>query len=130
MAVDKSKQIYGWWVGCVDIDISCFCGVSIQVPPNIADAKQHVILICENCGEGWSAKLEIKPKEEEQGDEQEEGPSESLKYQNCPQCHRQFRLTWNDYSDRPQTLLMRGCPSGGIYDVSIQCPHCKYEEDL
>jgi hypothetical protein len=48
----------------------------------------------------------------------------------CPQCKRLFRLTWNDYSDTPETLHMRSCPSGGIYNVTIACPHCDYEEEL
>jgi hypothetical protein len=48
----------------------------------------------------------------------------------CPQCKKPFRLTWNDYSDTPQTLITRECPSGGIYDVSISCPHCDYREEL
>jgi hypothetical protein len=52
----------------------------------------------------------------------------------CPQCEREFPLLWNDYSHiRPQqkqTLFIRGCPSGGIYSVSIHCPHCDYEEEL
>jgi len=49
----------------------------------------------------------------------------------CPQCKKAFRLTWNDYStNRPTTLCIRSCPSGGIYDVSIACPHCDYEEEL
>ena len=53
-----------------------------------------------------------------------------LKNVTCPQCKNEFKLTWNDYSDTPQTLMLRGCPSGGIYDVSIECPHCNYEEEL
>lgn len=48
----------------------------------------------------------------------------------CPQCRQEFELCWNDYHDRPSTLVIRGCPSGGIYDVSISCPHCDYEEPL
>jgi DnaJ-class molecular chaperone len=54
----------------------------------------------------------------------------------CPQCREPFRLTWNDYTRisatacAKQTLVMRGCPSGGIYMVSIKCPHCDYEEEL
>ena len=48
----------------------------------------------------------------------------------CPQCKEPFRLTWNDYSDTPETLKLVGCPSGGIYCVRIRCPHCDYEEDL
>lgn len=56
-----------------------------------------------------------------------------FKYVECPACGRAFRLNWNDYSNlegEVQTLILRGCPSGGIYDVSIQCPHCQYKEDL
>ena len=53
----------------------------------------------------------------------------------CPQCGKPFRLTWNDYTNigpdyLPQTLIFRDCPSGGVYDVRIKCPHCTYEEDL
>lgn len=60
---------------------------------------------------------------------------EDLKHVNCPQCKNKFRLTWDDYPSEegeylPKTLIIRGCPSGGIYDVSISCPHCDYEEDL
>ena len=57
-------------------------------------------------------------------------PSERLRDVTCPQCKKPFELNWNDYSDRKQTLILRGCPSGGIYDVSIECPHCDYHEDL
>lgn len=47
----------------------------------------------------------------------------------CPQCGGEFRLDWTgDF--RPLTLILRGCPSGGIYDVSIHCPHCNYKEEL
>ena len=56
--------------------------------------------------------------------------SKDLKNVICPQCKRPFKLTWNDYSDIQETLILRGCPSGGIYDVSIHCPYCDYEEDL
>lgn len=58
----------------------------------------------------------------------------------CPQCKRPFVLTWNDYSYDEQTktvnsgtrstLVLRGCPSGGLYDVLIACPHCDYQEEL
>jgi hypothetical protein len=64
-------------------------------------------------------------------DAAEDTPDEQrLRDQLCPQCERKFELCWNDYSDRKQTLFMRGCPSGGIYDVSIHCPHCNYQEEL
>lgn len=56
--------------------------------------------------------------------------SERLKDVTCPQCSKEFKLIWNDYSDKKQTLIMRGCPSGGIYDVRIKCPHCDYQEEL
>ena len=48
----------------------------------------------------------------------------------CPQCRQPFTLLWTDYSDEVTTLVLRGCPSGGIYDVLIRCPHCDYEEEL
>jgi RNA polymerase subunit RPABC4/transcription elongation factor Spt4 len=53
----------------------------------------------------------------------------------CPQCKREFTLCWNDYSvitdgKYKETLVLRGCPSGGIYDVTIKCPFCDYSEAL
>jgi len=49
----------------------------------------------------------------------------------CPQCKRRFVLRWSDYWDGPtRTLIIRGCPSGGVYDVSLNCPYCDYEEEL
>lgn len=57
-------------------------------------------------------------------------PEKTLRYVRCPQCRKVFQLTWNDYSDRPQTLILHGCPSGGIYDVLVQCPHCQLREAL
>jgi len=52
-----------------------------------------------------------------------------LKDQTCPQCNKAFQLTWGE--DEPKASLhLRGCPSGGIYDVSICCPNCNYEEPL
>lgn len=56
----------------------------------------------------------------------------------CPQCTKPFRLTWNDFSTEadgtyvnvPCTLSIRSCPSGGVYDVIIECPHCDYTEPL
>lgn len=55
---------------------------------------------------------------------------EDLKHVICPQCGKPFKLDWNGYDKNPMTLRLRGCPSGGIYDVSIHCPHCNYEEEL
>lgn len=60
-------------------------------------------------------------------------PELRLKDVVCPQCRKAFRLNWNDYSNfagEKQTLMMSGCPSGGIYAVKIACPHCDYEEAL
>ena len=48
----------------------------------------------------------------------------------CPQCKKDFELSWTDYDEKPYTLQISGCPSGGIYDVRISCPHCNYEEEL
>lgn len=55
---------------------------------------------------------------------------EDLKNVECPQCKEGFKLTYDGYKDSPQTLIIRSCPSGGIYDVLIKCPHCDYEESL
>lgn len=52
---------------------------------------------------------------------------------NCPQCHKAFALRFaRDFEENeaPPTLVIRDCPSGGIYDVHIECPHCNYEEPL
>jgi hypothetical protein len=49
---------------------------------------------------------------------------------NCPQCKANFVLKWNDYDDKPATLILRACPSGGVYDVAIECPYCGYHEEL
>lgn len=62
-------------------------------------------------------------------DEEDEG-ERPLKDVTCPQCRKPFRLTWGDAYPYRTTLIIRGCPSGGIYDVSIECPHCDYEEPL
>jgi hypothetical protein len=48
----------------------------------------------------------------------------------CVQCKKAFHLTWDDGEFKPNTLIIRGCPSGGVYSVSIACPHCDYEEEL
>lgn len=49
----------------------------------------------------------------------------------CPQCKEEFELAWQGYFDnKPMTLILQGCPSGGIYNIYISCPHCSYEEEL
>jgi ssDNA-binding Zn-finger/Zn-ribbon topoisomerase 1 len=55
---------------------------------------------------------------------------EAIKDVTCPQCKKDFKLKWNSSYDEVATLVIRSCPSGGIYDVSISCPHCNYEEEL
>lgn len=47
----------------------------------------------------------------------------------CPQCRKPFRLAWGEF-EKPLTLVIQGCPSGGIYNVYITCPHCDYREEL
>ena len=48
----------------------------------------------------------------------------------CPQCKKKFNLIWDaDYGEK-STLIIRSCPSGGVYDVKVSCPHCDYEEPL
>ena len=65
-----------------------------------------------------------------------DGWGEKLAHLICPQCHKPFVLTWQDEitktvnSGEKSTLGIRSCPSGGVYDVSIRCPHCDYEEPL
>ena len=62
-----------------------------------------------------------------------------LRKMTCPQCKKPFVLNWegDGYADhdgkwvkQQNSLRLRGCPSGGIYDVYIECPHCDYREDL
>lgn len=48
----------------------------------------------------------------------------------CPQCKQPFELSWMLEGMKPWTLRISDCPSGGIYGVSIECPHCNYEEEL
>lgn len=59
---------------------------------------------------------------------EDETDEETLREVTCPQCGKWFVLTWGEYGR--VSLAMRGCPSGGIYDVRIRCPHCDYEEEL
>ncbi len=55
-----------------------------------------------------------------------------LKDMACPQCRKKFTLRRRDSwrNPEPTTLIIRDCPSGGVYDVQIKCPHCYYEEEL
>lgn len=80
------------------------------------------------------AKYIGRPIQQLDDDEDPRPKEQQLKFVVCPQCKKEFRLIWNDYSfgnrDQKQTLHIRSCPSGGVYDVSIECPHCDYEEDL
>ena len=55
---------------------------------------------------------------------------EKANHVTCPQCKRSFTLRWAEWDDKPLTLKIRSCPSGGIYDVLIDCPYCDYEEGL
>lgn len=48
----------------------------------------------------------------------------------CPQCKKPFKLIWGTSFTKNQTLYIRECPSGGVYDVAIHCPNCNYEEEL
>lgn len=67
---------------------------------------------------------------EEQKLKLEQDFDKAIKYVQCPQCRKKFILSWDDGTYSIETLIMRGCPSGGIYDVSIHCPYCNYEEEL
>lgn len=53
-----------------------------------------------------------------------------IKYVKCPQCKEFFQLKYEEMANRPDTLTIRSCPSGGVYDVRICCPFCDYEEEL
>lgn len=62
-----------------------------------------------------------------------EATDKELRDMTCPECGKAFRLLWDEENFRstgPVTLQIRSCPSGGIYDVRISCPHCEYEEQL
>lgn len=48
----------------------------------------------------------------------------------CPQCNKVFELSFSNYNGKFETLDVRSCPSWGVYDVSIKCPHCDYVESL
>jgi predicted nucleic acid-binding Zn ribbon protein len=62
MTTDKSKQIYGWWFN-TDTDINCLCGELLQVSGSLVETEQ--IITCPNCGQRWSAKLDIHMVEDE-----------------------------------------------------------------
>ena len=47
----------------------------------------------------------------------------------CPQCKKDFALVWESF-DNVNTIDVSACPSGGVYNVSISCPYCDYEEEL
>jgi len=57
-------------------------------------------------------------------------PTNEELYLVCPQCRKRFYPIWDDSNNLKQTLIIRSCPSGGIYDVHIECPHCDFHEDL
>lgn len=69
---------------------------------------------------------------------EDEIAQQPMRYMRCSECGKPFMLRWNDdgmlkdgtWIHYPDTLRIRACPSGGIYGVSIECPHCNYEEDL
>ncbi len=57
----------------------------------------------------------------------------------CPQCGKLFELEWDNEGMiydaeldkyKEATLKISSCPSGGVYTVLINCPHCSYEEEL
>jgi hypothetical protein len=57
-------------------------------------------------------------------------PPDRVRDVTCPQCRKAFELTWEGYGNKRVTLILNSCPSGGIYNVSIACPHCNYVEEL
>lgn len=58
--------------------------------------------------------------------------SKDLKTVVCPQCKTpfklQFRKRWHTEEEK-QTLVIF-FDEEAVHDVSICCPHCKYEENL
>lgn len=48
----------------------------------------------------------------------------------CPQCGTVFELANDPYDDRPETLLVWSCESGGVYSIIIRCPGCGLEESV
>jgi len=56
----------------------------------------------------------------------------------CPECKKNINGWLSHYSwgtEQPkgeQSILLhiKGCESGGIYDVSMECPKCEAELDL
>jgi len=51
-------------------------------------------------------------------------------YVTCPQCGEKFILVWNGNFGEKQTLNIRYCPSGVVYDVEVACPNCGLVEEL
>ena len=50
-------------------------------------------------------------------------------YTDCVKCGQTFRLVYDEYPT-PTTLEICYCESGGVYAVSVKCPHCKHEESI
>jgi hypothetical protein len=48
----------------------------------------------------------------------------------CPQCGGRFNLLWGDGVGYDTILQISSRPSGGIYEVSIDCPYCDYQEEV
>jgi hypothetical protein len=51
----------------------------------------------------------------------------------CEDCEKKFRLTADDWSPLhvPNAYLsIRGCDSGGIYSIEVECPHCNHCHEL
>lgn len=57
---------------------------------------------------------------------------ERIKNVYCPQCKKPFTLEFDDvsYGVADRSLRVYSCPSGGVYSMTIHCPHCDYKEDL
>lgn len=48
----------------------------------------------------------------------------------CSDCSKQYALVWESVNDDPETVRVFHCQSGGVYGVTLTCPHCSKETDL
>ena len=49
----------------------------------------------------------------------------------CANCEKVYRIEYDAYGvERPMTLIVKSCESGGIYDIYVKCPFCGYRGDI
>ncbi len=47
----------------------------------------------------------------------------------CQSCDKEFKIIYDEHPAK-MTIKVCACESGGIYGVSVICPHCNHEESI